>query len=59
MSVASKQMMERTVITGVITSTIGIVLGMAITHWWEAYKSRTQGLKRPAGGGQQQYMGYP
>jgi ABC-type lipoprotein release transport system permease subunit len=48
MSVASKELMERTVVTGVITSTIGIVLGMAITSWIGAYQARKSALPRPA-----------
>lgn len=45
MSVASKELMER---TGVITSIIGIVLGMAITSWIGAYQARKSALPRPA-----------
>ncbi len=48
MSVASKELMERTVITGVITSTIGIVLGMAITTWVGGYQARTSAIPRPS-----------
>jgi len=48
MSIASKELMERTVVTGVITSTIGIVLGMAITSWIGGYQARKSALPRPA-----------
>jgi len=48
MSVASKELMERTVVTGVITSTIGIVLGMAITSWIGTYQAHKSALPRPA-----------
>lgn len=34
------------IITGTITSALGVVIGMAINSWWESHKAQTGGVRQ-------------